>query len=250
MSDRPDELPDDVRALLLVAERDAPAAPEGARAMVLDRVFATVSAAPTSDAPSDAAPPPSVAASAGVGIVRFALASLAVVGAVVVTTVAVSRQRAPSDHRPTPRRAATAAPSSPLAPPVAEHTISRTLAPAAPIAVTTVATAPVQPAPRAANARRASEDEAPEDLAAEQRLLAEGQRALARGEADAVLSSVRAHAQRFARGALAEERDALEVRALLLARRDAEARARAERFRRRYPESVFLSAIESRLDER
>jgi hypothetical protein len=46
---------------------------------------------------------------------------------------------------------------------------------------------------------------------------------------------------------LTEEREALAVKALLLAGRDDEARQRAARFRERYPQSLFLPALEAKL---
>jgi hypothetical protein len=46
---------------------------------------------------------------------------------------------------------------------------------------------------------------------------------------------------------LREEREALAVKAFVLAGRGDEARARADKFRAKYPASLFLPAIESSL---
>lgn len=83
------------------------------------------------------------------------------------------------------------------------------------------------------------------DLAGERALVDRARAALARGDAAACLEAVRSHEARFPNGRLAEEREVLAVRALARAGQTDEARARADRFRKRYPNSVFAGAIES-----
>ena len=245
MSDAPshtEELSDDVRALLR-AEQDAPAAPEGAREMVLDRVFATL----TVPAPPASPPPAPIAAPMlASNALRAIVASLTIAGALAVTAALRSTPRTDRAQRAPAARVLRA---EPVITPTPTRAISAVIAASAPPTVVADASvAALVEAPRhAPTARRAAAEEAPEDLAEEQRLLAEGQRALAARDVGAVLSAVRAHAHRFARGTLAEERDALEIRALLVAQRTDEARARGARFRRRYPDSVFSVEIEQRL---
>jgi len=56
------------------------------------------------------------------------------------------------------------------------------------------------------------------------------------------------HAQRYARGALVEERLSLRVRALIRADRVSEAEQRADELRRRYPHSIHLPAVAAMLE--
>jgi hypothetical protein len=80
--------------------------------------------------------------------------------------------------------------------------------------------------------------------------LDEARTAFMRGEPSACLRALERHAQRFPSGRLSEEREALAVRALASMNRGDEARARAARFRERYPESLMLPAVEAAVGER
>jgi hypothetical protein len=246
-----DELPEDIRALLR-GEQQELAPPTDARDAVLDRVFASVGLAP---APHTTPPPPTVgaatAAAASNSLISWVAGAL--VAAVVLggggATLYQSRRadtRTPqtaSRHAEAPapaRRAVTVRHPAPA-------TISATASDAPVTTPVTIASAdPSAPRRRPAASQAV---ESPEDLAEEQRLLSVAQRALTQRDTSAALAAVRAHSQRFARGTLAEERDALEIRALLLAERESEARALAQRFRRRYPDSVFIATIEERLGQ-
>jgi hypothetical protein len=77
----------------------------------------------------------------------------------------------------------------------------------------------------------------------ELRILEPARRAFARGDFAAVLAAADEHQRMFPAGGLAEERDALRVRALIRQHRDAEARRAAAAFRRRFPHSVLLDEI-------
>lgn len=81
------------------------------------------------------------------------------------------------------------------------------------------------------------------DLAAERASLDVARTALARGDGANALAGCDDHERRFPRGALAEEREAIAVQALVLSHRGDEARARAERFRRAHPRSILLPAV-------
>ncbi|MFO0560874.1 MAG: hypothetical protein U0269_22845 [Polyangiales bacterium] len=269
MSDVPsdiDELPEDVRSLL-EAEKSEPAAPPEARAMVLDRVFSTVGLAP---APLPTQPPPvgPVTAGASATSALSPMMGLVAIGATLVVAagaIALRSSRGANSVAP-----ASSPASSPAALSAARATspVSNLAANAVPLTVGSTQRSPIvdrpsdpaaiAPARRAivappsaasvASARRHEEPDEPHDaLVEEQQLLGAAQRALTLRDADAALTAVRAHARRFARGSLAEERDALEIRALLLAEREDEARALAARFRRRYPDSVFIATIDARL---
>jgi hypothetical protein len=87
------------------------------------------------------------------------------------------------------------------------------------------------------------------DLAAERKLLDVARRSLGSGDTEGALASLRRHEQNYRSGQLAEEREALTIEALVLARRVDEARAREHRFRQRYPESVMLPAVEAAVSE-
>lgn len=261
MSDVPsdnDELPEDVRALL-EGERDDLPAPSAAREMVLDRVFSTVGLAPAPHpAQPTQPPPPVVPATAGSATAATAASAgwtgALVVGAVIVVVVAGSfaaRSRAPAS---VPVRSSVPVISSPIATsstvaPVVHAAPSPALAPRAPQATPEPASRPTANAHANAGRPSATIDESPDALEEEQRLLGAAQRSLTQRDSAGALATIRAHARRFPRGTLAEERDALEIRALLLAQREDEARALAARFRRRYPDSVFIATIDARLGD-
>jgi hypothetical protein len=86
-------------------------------------------------------------------------------------------------------------------------------------------------------------------LALERRLLDQARAALERGEPALALSVTALHERQFPAGALAQEREAMAIRALVALGGTAEARMRAARLRVRYPESVLLSTIDEMVDE-
>jgi len=79
-------------------------------------------------------------------------------------------------------------------------------------------------------------------------LLAPSRAALARHDFAGALVAIADHARRFREGRLAEEREALRVKALAGLGRVQEARAAAAEFRRRFPRSALLPAITGSLD--
>ncbi len=109
----------------------------------------------------------------------------------------------------------------------------------------------VAPSPANAATARAPAPSVPvidaRGLAAERMLLDGARAALARGEPDAALLAVERHERTYPQGALAEEREALAVKALAAAARYTEARARGERFRERFPRSVSLGSVNATL---
>ncbi|MCA9669492.1 MAG: hypothetical protein KC503_28050, partial [Myxococcales bacterium] len=114
--------------------------------------------------------------------------------------------------------------------------------PAAPPATTTATrAAPTsKPASKTAGVRATT-------LGAERRVLDQARAALAARRPASALTLLRAHRRRFARPALAEEREALFVLALVDLGQGSQARARAATFRRRYPRSLLWRAIERAL---
>jgi len=122
------------------------------------------------------------------------------------------------------------APLAPLAPPSAP-------APAPPPPASAAPERPPHPAPSSSVS----------SSSAERRMVDEARAAYARGDLDAALKELGRHGAAYPSGALTEEREALAVRVLVDAKRGAEARARGERFRARYPRSLMLPAVEAAL---
>ncbi|HYP97063.1 MAG TPA: hypothetical protein VER96_00220 [Polyangiaceae bacterium] len=85
------------------------------------------------------------------------------------------------------------------------------------------------------------------DLARERALLDLARAAASRGEPALALAQTERHRAQFPRAKLAEEREALAIRALLSLGRASEARTRAEAFHLAYPNSLLAPAIDSAL---
>jgi hypothetical protein len=123
----------------------------------------------------------------------------------------------------------------------------------APIATTSSepATSPRPPAAPSARKRPATDDTTEDqDLAAERAQLEIARTALARGQADGALATLRADATQRPKSRLAEERDSLTVQALALSGRTEEARAHAAAFATKYPKSLFLPVVEAAMSDR
>lgn len=93
---------------------------------------------------------------------------------------------------------------------------------------------------RSAPAPSVSDD----DLARERQVIDKARSALARRDSKAALAAVDEHAKSFPHGQLVEMREALAVQALVHDGRHDAARARAARFRRDFPGSVYLPVVE------
>lgn len=88
---------------------------------------------------------------------------------------------------------------------------------------------------------------APDPLAAEEQLLSEARRALARGALDEASRKLELYRDRFGEGRLSEEHEALEIRVLVRGGHMAEARRRASVFRAAHPRSLQLNVIDEAL---
>ncbi len=95
-------------------------------------------------------------------------------------------------------------------------------------------------APEVASARSSPARASIANLRQEQRLLDAARDSIVRGEPEGALVPLASHAARFPRGSLAEERDALRIRALARLGRLDEARESFTRFRAAYPHSFLL----------
>ncbi|HEV3189209.1 MAG TPA: hypothetical protein VGY54_01860 [Polyangiaceae bacterium] len=82
-------------------------------------------------------------------------------------------------------------------------------------------------------------------LAEERALLDVARGALEREDAAQALAAIEKHERTFANGILVQEREAMAIRALVMMGRVDDARARAGRFRKHFPDSVLLPTIES-----
>lgn len=83
----------------------------------------------------------------------------------------------------------------------------------------------------------------PGALAAERRLIDSARAALAAGRPEPALQALETHARRHPGGALAEERDALRIEALIGAGRESEAAEAARQFASARPTSLYLGRV-------
>ena len=231
----PRPLEPDLREALEV-ERVVVFAPEDAKARVLDRVSSTVGNISTSDTGGDRGGPGSIAPGTALRrtgarfpanplwhVVSFGLGCLA--------GVLLWR----SSHAPPSQQ-------------IVYVERDRPAASAAPPILDAPLVAPTASAPPPAQATGSTSVSPGNSLAAERTLLDIARLAFGRGEGDEALAALARHERLFPNGQLAEEREALAVRSLVLTQRLDQARARAARFRRRYPASVMLPAVEAALD--
>jgi hypothetical protein len=221
MSDDRDVLPADVRALLR-AERTRMSVPDDARTRLAKRLAVGLPGFGPVLLPAAAAAWPHAALTATAAKV---LVAMALGGGVAATYDAVGHRspgRAPQVSTVVAREIASEAGPVVVDEPDAEV---RTL----PVVVPTVA------------APRASPSRAPmASLREEQRLLDAARDAIVRGEPEGALAPTAIHAERFSRGVLAEERDALRIRALARLGRLKEARALLAQLRATHPHSFLL----------
>lgn len=237
----------DLRALLDV-EGASVVAPDEARARVLHRVAGTLGlpwregSDPTGDPPGaneagqlgDASPPTDalsrtrVRARASWPVALAALGATFALGA--MTGVLVWRAEHPPQAprivyvdrvQPAPSAQPPAQDAVVVAPAPSGLALSRAAPPSSSVAVST--------------------------LGDERALLDVARSAFGRGQSDEALAALARHERLFPDGQLDEEREALAVRALVMGERGDAARARAARFRRRYPGSVMLPAVEAAL---
>ncbi|WP_394835165.1 hypothetical protein LVJ94_52570 [Pendulispora rubella] len=159
------------------------------------------------------------------------------VGGTVVKTVAPSLEPhvavsapAPSDFRGAPR------PTFIAPPPIA--TLEQPEEPA------DLPPLDPEPAPKASSNAHL---EHPGDITREREVLDAARAALARGRPEDAIAAAERHAQKWPRGYLVEEREAVLIQALALGGRRDEAERRANTFRKAYPQSILLPAIDAAL---
>lgn len=243
-------LPPDLQALL-DAERDAPGAPEGSRERVRNRLAVSIGASVVGAAGAAHATPP-----LGTGAVPTASKLLlAKIGLGLVAAVAVSAGIYTALGSAHPERRAAGPESKGVTVPVPVSVPVRDDV-RFPVPVHDDVPVPVQIQPVRHPHRRPMEAKATapiapqaaeNDLAAERALLDDARQSLATGHPDYALTALERHAAKHPAGQLAEERDALRIRALAATNRADDARRRAGEFRRAHPRSIFLPAVDATL---
>ncbi len=250
------EPPDPWLAEHLAADRDVPAVDPERIARMEARLRASLDA-PVSDAEGagDAPPPAAEAgASASAAAVTSVAAKVMLASAASLAIGVGAGWLARGAYEPPPAGPAAHAPAPAIAAP-ADDADEADVEAEAIEAPSDAPAAPMEPAPRpdvergeaarpdavAERPRGArSRDEA---LADENALITRAQSALARGRAAEALAAAREHQQRFPSGQLVEEREALAIRALARLGNDDAARARADRFYARFPNSLLTRAV-------
>jgi hypothetical protein len=255
------ELTPEAKALLR-AEGGVESVPPGSSERVLGRLAGTLSLSPLAvsglvqaplPAPTPAPIPPvppvapgPLASWAAGGIKLKLLVTALALGAVVAVGVAlrVSALSAPPEQPATP--AATAA--SQLRSAVSAEPPPPGLAPTGSAA--TSAGGPMRSgvAPSSATSGAGAEPPSPSSLAEERGLLESARSALTAGNGQSALQTLSVHQRRFPRGRLVEERESLIVQATAHTAGPAAARQRLALFRRRFPKSIFLPALQAVVD--
>ncbi len=214
----------------LRGDREAPA-PEASRMRVAARLG--LDAGISTSAPRPAASHAGLASTHMAAMVTAAFVAGAGAGALLYARWApVPAPRTVYVDRNVPAPAVATVPAS--------STTTAPSAAAAPTASSRVTPPPSLPASSVASSAR---DMAQLDV--ERAILDAARAALVAGDSDEALRVLDRHARTYARPLLGEERDALFIQALARAGRAEEARSRADAFRRKNPESLFLPAVES-----
>lgn len=180
-------------------------------------------------------PPPAVPTAGGAALTKsiLGLFALVVTGSAIGVGVMLSRSSAePSTPAPSVTIVAPAEPA-PLVEPAAAIETNAIEAKAPEAKPTPPPVSPTEEPPPSFDANRRAE-----------RALVQNARAkLLAGDATGALHSLQEHQRRFPSGTLQEEREALFVMALAADNQEAAAHARRQRFERRWPASLFGSAV-------
>jgi len=249
---------------LLDAERGAPLPSRAVQDRVRARVAASVVAAGAlgTAAAAGAATSAATVKAAGAGVIGTLAVKTSIVAVVVAAGVtgglalrsgsepaavvtATAESARPGLRRAPAAPAAIASPPVVTPPPVVEPLPAGDPPVAVPLPAVVIAP-PAAAAPSVAPPRRAA---APSraSLEDEHAPIAAALAALGQRQPDRALAALAQHERHFRDGQLAEEREALWIRALAARGDGDEARARAERFRRRFPTSIQDEVIAAAL---
>lgn len=203
--------------VILARERPIPPLPAVVRARAVAAARAAL-AFQTLPAPQSRAPAPWI---------RWAAAAA-------LTVAATGATAAVAYHRHVEHLRATSAQPRSAPPPIERASIAA--APAAPTVLAVAEATAVSPVEESRRSKVAVPQE-------ELRLLGQARTDVARDDFAAALRPIAEHARRFREGRLAEEREALRVKALAGLGRTGEARRAAAAFEDRFPRSVLLPAV-------
>ena len=134
-----------------------------------------------------------------------------------------------------------------VAPPIAAPVVLPPPAPVPAAPPPVVAPPPERAPPRPEHVARVEPRERDRSLAAERALIEQARTALAREQGAAALAVLERHAREFPQGELEEERESLQVQALVGLDRFDQARKVAARFHRRFPRSIFGAVVDEAL---
>ena len=227
MSEHLDPLPPDVQALL-EAERRRPDLPREIQTRTLSRLAVTLGIGGGGGGAGGSGQPAGLTSASSLTKTLLTFVLGTAVGASGYALLRRTREAPPQ-----------------VAPVTAPAPTPVTVEPAPPAGNEVKAPAP-RPAPtRAVDDRAAGGRDT--DLARERALLEVARTALSRGQNAAARSALERHAQSFPKGQMLEERESLWVQALVAAGEYPAARARGERFRKRFPRSIFLPVVDGAL---
>lgn len=245
-----DDLDPELRSLLDV-QADFSDMPEDAPAKILARVHAGLAPPKAGDGSADpgsgqtgSAPPVPSGAGKLLGAARRTATLVAFGGGVAVGVAGhVAFEHATMSPSPAP----VVAP-----PPSLAVTASASTSAAPSLVPSAEPSAMALPRPTQTALPRPTNDDGSEDqdLATERAQLEIARTALARGESQAALATLRADAARRPRSRLAEERESLMVQALALSGHADEAHIAAASFAKRYPKSLFLPVVQAAVEGR
>lgn len=258
MSDAPDPLSPEVAAFL-APERRRPDPPEALQADVFSRVGATLGfpggPGPGGSDPSGGAPPAgghlggggtAVAHAAAKHVVTGSLAktlAALVVGGLIGSGVHEAYDLAIDRRAERARVVATAPPALAPTPAPAAPPAGRPERQPPPADVASAEIPPVKPE----HVARPEGRERDRGLAAERALIEQARSALAREKSAAALAALERHAREFPQGEFEEERESLQVQALVGLGRFEQARKTGARFHRRFPRSIFGAVVDEAL---
>jgi hypothetical protein len=219
-------LPPDLAALLDGERRAAPP-PDEVRERVRLRLWASLGLAGATGAAagSASAAPVAGAAKGGALVTKIVLLAIGVAGVGAGITLGLRAARKPPVI------------SAPAVEPAQENATESENAKASDDVNVEPAPKPAAPAKRVRPVTRAADEDA------ERELLESARRVMSTDPA-AALDQILSHARTFPSGQLTEERESLRILALARLGRTAEAHTRLERFRARWPSSLFLPGLE------
>lgn len=234
MNEGLDALPDDVRAILR-AERARTEVPDEARRRLADRLAGSVPGFEPPHAPEPTGTPPSGAGAFTAPLTTKALLVLLALAAGGAAALKGGEDRSSVEARAKATAAAAQESASHAKPVVVEEPVVARAepepGPAADVTAPKVAPLALQVPPSLTKAA---------SLREERRLLDLARDAIVRGEPGEALGPTATHAARFPHGVLAEERDALRIRALARLGRLGEARDLLAHLRTTHPHSFLI----------